>query len=265
VYYNRQRHVQEAYRQLGLALGVDAEVGRPASPHVSDAERQSVRARLGQWGSGGRRLLLVNPNAGDLCLERRWLPERFARLAAHFSARQDLAVVLTGSPAEAEYTESVRQMITPELRPRVMNAAGALDFGEFLALIERADVLVTGDSGPLHLAVALGTPTVSVFGPCAPEAYRPLEGHHRVLSSSVYCSPCLHWVDEPPCAGENLCMQRIGWHEVAAATAELLGLPPPDGDAGEEASAPGPVAGYAVRKSVAREAAAGGGTASRGE
>ncbi len=223
LYYNQLRHVQEAYRQLGRALGVDPAVGELIAPRITDAEREAVGKLLAQRAGDERKLLVVNPNTGELCLERRWEAEKFARVMEEFAARDEVLVAMTGSPAEQEYTESVRQLVSEGLRERIVNTAGNLSFGEFLALLERADVLLTNDSGPLHLAVALGASTVSLWGPGGPDTYRPLTGTHRVIWAAPYCSPCIYQVDEPPCRGDNICMKRIGWREVATAVAELLG------------------------------------------
>lgn len=252
VYYNRYRHVQEAYRQLGRALGVEAEVGQPLAPRLTQEERDFAEKLLEQWQVGNRHLLLVNVNAGDLCLERRWEPWKFARVMEVFAAREDVVVVMTGSPPEQAYTESVRQLVDEALRDRVVNSAGTMSFGQYLALLARSGALLTNDSGPLHLAASFGVSTVSLWGPGLPATYQPLVGNHRALCRDTYCSPCLYWVDELPCAGDNVCMQRITWQEVAAATAEVLSLtvslPEP-----EETTAPKletKAEGYFVRRSV---------------
>jgi ADP-heptose:LPS heptosyltransferase len=261
VYYNRQRHVQEAYRQLGRAVGADPAVGQPLPPHLSPEEQTAAERFLDECGRGARKLLLVNVNAGELCWERRWDPANFAAVIEHFAAREEVLVVLIGSPDEAEYTETVRRLVSEELRTRVVNSAGKLSFGGFLALLQAADVLLTNDTGPLHLAAALDRPTVSLWGPGLPETYRPLIGDHRVVWKGVYCSPCLYWVDEPPCAGCNVCMMRMGWEEVAAEVAALLGVAFSGPTAGSAGPPPpderGYLEGYVVRRSVGRQATEG--------
>jgi heptosyltransferase-2 len=220
VYYNRLRHVQEAYQALGQALGLNPATGQPLAPRVSDDEQAAAQRLMEEWG--GRRLLVVNVNAGELCLERRWPGEAFARLMELFAACPDVQVVLTGSPGEREYVESVRALVAEGLRERVANVAGRISFGEYLALLARAEAAVTNDSGPLHLAVSVGVPTVSLWGPVLPETFRPLGGPHRVIWEPLYCSPCLHWVEEPPCGGDNRCMKRIPWQRVVREVAELM-------------------------------------------
>ncbi len=256
VYYNRMRHVQEAYRQLGRALGVDSEVGQPVMPSVSDDEHAEAERLLAEAGLDERKLLLVNVNAGELMLERRWPGEQFARVMEVFAQRDDVLMVMTGSPGEREYTESVRALVPEPARERIVNAAGGTSYGGFLALLARADVVLTNDSGPMNLGWAMGASTVSLWGPGLPASYRPLTGDHRVVVATTYCSPCIYFVDELPCAGENVCMQRISVGEVVGAVAELLEM---EVEAPEEAEhrASGYEAheGYLVRVSVAEESA----------
>lgn len=222
VFYNRLTHLQEAYRQLGRALGLEPAVGMPIPPRVTDEDRAGAVAMLDNAGLGNRKLLLVNVNAGELCLERRWPPDRFARVIGLFAERDDVLVVLIGSPAEARYVESVRERVPEAVRERVVNSAGKLTYGGFLALLKTGDVLLTGDSGPMHLAAALGTTTVSLWGPTLPGVYAPPGEAHRCIGHGAYCSPCIGWVPLPPCAGQNVCMDKIGVGEVARTVAEAL-------------------------------------------
>ena len=224
VFYNRLQHLQQAYLHIGRALGLEPHAGRPLPPSVNDDERAAVADRLTQWGLGERRLLLINVNAGELCLERRWMADRFARVASLFAARGDTKVVLVGAPFEAHYVESVRALVDENVRDNVVNAAGELAYGEFLALMAAADVLLTGDTGPMHLAAALGTRTVSLWGPTLPQVYRPPGDDHRAIYHGVYCSPCVGWAPWPPCGGRNACMEMISVDEVARTVGEALGV-----------------------------------------
>ena len=85
--------------------------------------------------------------------------------------------------------------------------------------------MLTNDTGPMHLAVGLGRPTVCLFGPVKPEHY----GHHAddvvTLYSPVFCSPCVHEIDEPPCNGNNVCMRQLSPDLVVGAVLQLLDAP----------------------------------------
>ncbi len=105
--------------------------------------------------------------------------------------------------------------------------------GGLFALLEGARCVVTNDTGPMHMAWALGAPTVALFGPGDPVHYGPTGDRFRVIKKSMYCSPCLYEVDEPPCMGNNICMQRIGAAEVLEAVEGLLLTPAAPGPNGE--------------------------------
>ena len=98
---------------------------------------------------------------------------------------------------------------------KVVNLAGKTNITQLLALMEQVDLVITNDSGPLHLAVMMGTPTISFFGPESPLQYGPQEGNHTVLYKGYYCSPCLHVYNEKDSrCKDNICLQDISVDEV---------------------------------------------------
>jgi len=108
--------------------------------------------------------------------------------------------------------------------PRIFNLAGRLDIGMLTVLLEKARLFITNDSGPLHIAVSIGTPTVSLFGPEIPERYGPIGKKHGILYSRVYCSPCLNAYNQKiaMCRGENICMRAISVEDVFAEVSKKL-------------------------------------------
>jgi ADP-heptose:LPS heptosyltransferase len=92
---------------------------------------------------------------------------------------------------------------------------------ELITLIAGADLLITNDTGPMHLAFALKVPTVSLFGPCSPQQYG---GTAKTISvyKNVYCSPCVHDFLIPPCKGDNQCMKKISVTEVIEAVRKAM-------------------------------------------
>jgi len=251
MFFNRFAHIRECHRQLGRMLG--CEPSEELIPlEVSAEERREAREFLASLDpEGGRQVILLNPHTGPLCQERRWPGEKFAALAEALVKEYGHLVILIGSPDEAAENEALRRQVNPQHRESVHNAAGRLSFGGTLALIESARLLVTNDSGPLHFAAALGTPTVSLWGPSAAQAYAPRGAKHRVVSEPIYCSPCLHMADEPPCGGDNQCLKRLKVSKVLAAVAEVLDLPQGEAKEPEEmAPTSDYLPGYVARKSV---------------
>jgi len=194
-----------------------------------DTTWEVCRARLAAdpaWREGAP-LVVVNPNAGDMALERRWPAERVAELLTHLCARRELAVVAIGAPAEREYVESVIR--TARLEGRVVNAAGRIDVPQLVALLSHAAVVVTNDSGPLHLACAAGASTVALFGPETPTLYGPLRSHagqrHAVHYLRLACSPCMFVHDNKVLScwfAQARCMTGIRPAEVLASIEALL-------------------------------------------
>jgi ADP-heptose:LPS heptosyltransferase len=97
-------------------------------------------------------------------------------------------VIIVGGPGDRELAEEVRHL-AGELE-HVHNMAGELSFDELGALLERAAVFVGNDTGAMHLAAAVGTPTVAVFGPSDPRRYGPYGAGHRAVWKPPECAPC---------------------------------------------------------------------------
>jgi ADP-heptose:LPS heptosyltransferase len=134
--------------------------------------------------------------------------------------------VLVGAPSEAEYVAGVVRELSHSARTHVRDTSGKLRLGELFALIQGAACVVTNDTGPMHFAIALDRPTVCLFGPVSPDHYGVQKTNVEMLYHAVYCSPCAHELDEPPCAGNNVCMQLIGVGEVLEAVSRQLAHQP---------------------------------------
>jgi ADP-heptose:LPS heptosyltransferase len=137
-----------------------------------------------------------------------------------------LQVVLIGAPNELEYVDSLQRALPEAIRRGVTNTAGKLSLGELFALLERAACVVTNDTGPMHIALALERPTVCLFGPGSPEHYGVFRDDSVVFHQNLICSPCIYETDEPPCNGNNVCMQMIEPDSVAEAVFGLLARKP---------------------------------------
>lgn len=153
---------------------------------------------------------------GASTVSRQWFWQRWRELAGIILERTDAVIVLTGSPAERAMTAQLDE----ELRSaRVIDAAGKLSLREAAALIARLDVLVTPDTGPLHVAAALKTPTIGLFAVASPVNSNPDfdENIHKFIKKPRTCSPCV---------GKNCkfqeCMLQIGADEVWEMLKEMI-------------------------------------------
>lgn len=163
--------------------------------------------------------IIINPNASDLRIERRWSAQNFAALIQNILEKYpELTILLIGSASEREHTQSVMTSISSN---RVINMAGKTSMDELIGLIKNAQLVITNDTGPMHIAFACKAPTVCLFGPCSPDQYAWTD-NAIILHKKVYCSPCVHDFQIPPCAGDNMCMKLIEVKEVFDAVTSKL-------------------------------------------
>lgn len=181
--------------------------GDPAavSLAVTDAERRHARSRLDEWGlKAADHLVAINPGAA-YGSAKRWPVERFAALANRLG-RDGASLVVLGSAAERALGEA----IVAGLGSRAVNAAGLTTIREALAMLTWCQHLVTNDSGPMHLAAALGRPVTAIFGPTDPRATRPVGERVTILQYAVDCAPCRY----RDCPIDHRCMTAVSVEEV---------------------------------------------------
>jgi ADP-heptose:LPS heptosyltransferase len=221
VYFNIRAPIHHVYLQLARLTGCTGIDERLAEFPVSQKDQAGLKDALDKAGiSSNRSLVVLNPNASDLRVERRWSGANFAVLAHKIlSAFDRVDIVFTGVRGEYAYTKSICDQIP--LKARCFNLCGTLSLGEFCALLDESLLMVTNDSGPLHLAATSKRPIVALFGPCSPNQYGHVDGVISV-HKNVYCSPCVHEFDLPPCKGDNACMKAISVEEVFAVVQAVL-------------------------------------------
>jgi ADP-heptose:LPS heptosyltransferase len=154
-------------------------------------------------------------------LERRWPLDHFATTIESLTAC-DHRVVLIGAPNEAPYVRALHDRLSEAARRKTVDCAGKIGLADVFALLHEARCIITNDTGPMHLAIAMKRPTVCLFGPGSPDHYGTLRSNVEILYKPVICSPCIYETDEPPCAGDNTCMQLIRPDEVVDAAMRLI-------------------------------------------
>jgi heptosyltransferase-2 len=149
---------------------------------------------------------------------KRWLPERFAEAASRVAQELGGSVAIFGSASERELCDSVAQAIAGPLKIPTKNYAGETTLTEFIELAAACRVYLTNDSGAMHIASALGVPTVAVFGATNDITTGPTGAHARVVREKVECSPCLR----RECPIDHRCMTRVDAARVAQTAFDLL-------------------------------------------
>lgn len=215
------RHEHALLRNLRL---VSALTGQPVNERVAlrfpltAALRNSAREVLRNSG--------VEPDAPFLCIHpgtgaalKHWQEERWAQLADALIDSLGAQLLFSGSAAEAAL---VQRILARMSRPAT-SIAGLTRIGQLAACYERAQLVLGPDSGPLHLAAAVGTPTVSLYGPADPVEFGPWgpPGRHITLASDIGCRPCcvLDWGDDD--AALHPCLRDISVGQVLAAALSL--------------------------------------------
>jgi heptosyltransferase-2 len=205
-------HQVERYLGLVRSLGAD---GAPVPRlRVSEAARGAAARLLEEQGAmAGRRLVALNPGSvyGGA---KRWPAERYAAVGDALAA-QGCTILLVGSRREAP----ILQAVAAGMHKPAIVLAGRTDLPTLAALLERCRLLLTNDTGAMHVAGAVGTPVLALFGPTDAQATGPLGPTARVIREPVPCSPCLY----RECPIDHRCMTRIAVDQALEAAVTLVG------------------------------------------
>ncbi len=206
-------HQLEYYLELMRKLGYSpapAEVRLAVSP----SEKRAAGLALRALGLNTRRPIVVLSPGASYGPAKRWPAERFAALGGLFQKKHGAEILITGAPDERDLAEQTASLMP---RPPVV-LAGRLGLRRLLAVMSRASLVVTNDSGAMHLANALRVPVAAVFGPTDPDVTRPYHQPSVVLKKIVPCWPCFYRV----CPYDHRCMTSIEPEEVYAAARRFL-------------------------------------------
>ena len=205
VHEQGNKHATAHYFELLHAAGIPTG-DQKLELFLSESERLAAAQRFDTAGvNDGALKVGFFPGAGWKL--REWMPDRFAaigdKLVAHFNAN----VLIFGGQKEMELVQTVADFMDA----RAIPFAGNLQIRQLAACIEKCDLFLTNDTGPMHIAAAVGTPTVSLFGPGNHIRFQPLGTMHQTIRYDVPCSPCKQFTDK---CKDNICMKGIGVDEV---------------------------------------------------
>jgi heptosyltransferase II len=195
---------------------------------VTDAERREAIDVLGRagldpkierpGGRSGKPLIILNPGA-QYGAAKCWLPEYFAAVNDRLVDELGATVIVSSAPRERKIVEEIARAAK-----RQFIDAGKLgpSLGAVKEIIRRADLMITNDTGPRHIAAALGVPVVTVFGPTHPEWTEIDFPYERKVAVKVFCGPC----QRKTCPLDHRCMTRVTPAMVFERAVELLGHSP---------------------------------------
>lgn len=220
--YNAHRHVSEAFTaQLDLGKGEMKPLPLKPVDLPQAAEREAERL-IEKTGFARERLVAMNVNTSSLSSLRLWPEEHFASLAERLHGEFDAALIFIG--AEQDRDRIARVMGRIGRAHWAADLSGRTDLETLLALLRRVRLLVTSDSGPLHMAALMGTPTLSFFGAESARVYGPLGKKHANLDKELYCSPCLNVYNfkDYDCPYSIRCLREISPDDAFVAARRLL-------------------------------------------
>jgi heptosyltransferase-2 len=211
------RHQSHHYLDLVSYLGGNSE---PVPPRIRLAieEMPALNKFL---RDDGRPVLALNAGA-EYGPAKRWPAERFAEAALKVCERTDCRWLMVGGRADVPIAAAIEEKLRAAQldRDTVINVAGQTTLLNLCALLKFCKLLLTNDTGPMHIAAALGTPTVSIWGSTSPELTGPLSSRSIVIREPVECSPCFL----RKCPIDFRCMNRIRVDDVVNAVLEQLGI-----------------------------------------
>lgn len=211
---NEMRHQVEYYLELARLL--DANAPRPSIEiQATAAERESARVLLrGEGIAENRRFLVLNPGAA-YGSAKRWHEDRFASAADMLAQDLGLDVVLVGSQSE----RGIAEQIASRIQCKCAVLSGKTSLEALVGVLAESSLMLTNDSGPMHIAAALGVPTVAVFGSTDERVTGPCGPRTRIVKNPVECSPCLL----RECPIDHRCMNGVTVEDVRRAAMELVG------------------------------------------
>ncbi len=215
------RHMHQAYYYLGILSGAgltpfrlwEQELG-PTGVGIKKADREAAAAMLRSNGIRENDLVVaINPGAfyGEA---KRWLPDRYAAVADALAERHGARIVLIGAPSDLETARRVAE----NMKSLPLILAGQTTLGQLMGLLKECDLLITNDSGPMHLAAALDVPQLAIFGSTSEAATGPLSSKAAVLKNPVECNPCFL----RKCPTDFRCMKGLSVLEVLKAAQDKL-------------------------------------------
>lgn len=212
IFYSHEVYEVDSFFSLLEPFGLE-KCSHAAAPFLGIAEKAATGADEKLGDLRGRQFVSLFPGAS--IPERRWGAEKFRELALRLN-RRGYPVVVLGGKGDAEAGHGI-------VEGRIgLNLAGLTSLAETAAVISRSLLMVSGDSGLLHIAVGLGVPTVSLFGPGIEDKWAPRGGDHIVLNRRLSCSPCTRFGYTPKCRVGARCLADIGVEEVERSVLQSL-------------------------------------------
>lgn len=215
------KHVVEYYLDLLRCMDIEPEL-LPMSFPLSGDEHFWAEQIFKERRIDGKRAIAFVPGGGaswgNNAGLKRWPASHFAELAYKFVEKFKAQIILIGSAADGPLVQEIQE----RLQGRALDLTGQTTLGQGAAVFARCRCVVANDSGPLHMAVAAGAKTVSIFGPVDPRIYGPYPGSgHAIVTSNSACQPCYRRFRMARCEHRN-CLKHLTVQQVLHCAEQIL-------------------------------------------
>ncbi len=209
VYFNQFKQVQENYNRLAFAMGVNS------IKSFTIACNQPLN----------KNTIAINNTCSDLGGDLRKIPTHLLQhICNYILSNTEFNIALTGAPTDYNSNQLFINNYVGSNKHKLVNIAGTMPFNDYYNYLQSAcAAMISIDSAPLHIAIKLGLPTLSFWGPINPEQRIATNlPNHSYIYLQTHCSPCIHLSDIVPCGGNNICMKNISVQQATNAVAALI-------------------------------------------
>ncbi len=207
-------HAVDSYLQLAKYLGAETEsVSFPL--WVAPEDRSFAENFLRENGWNGKDVL-VGLNPGASIPHKRWDKDNFAQLGNSLAKCLGVKVVLFGAKSDEVLVNEIARKMSGT---HPIDASGKTSIKQLAAMVEKCALFIGNDTGPMHIAVAIGTPVIALFGPDNPHRTGPYGMKNKILYHELPCSPCIR---NPTCGGEYTCLKLITMQDVMNQAQKML-------------------------------------------
>ena len=212
---NQNKHAVDRNLDLLRPLGIETDSREPEM-FLSHADQDYAHRVFEAQGLASRSPIVgMFPGAG--WRHRCWPAERFAAIGDLAAEKYRAGVVIFGGPGEEDIVDNV----TGNMSAAVVAIKDKMTLGQLGAMIKKCDLFLSNDTGPMHISVAAGTPTIGLFGPGNHIKFQPIGEKHALIRKDVPCSPCKQFTSK---CKDNICMKLITVDEVWEEVSERLQL-----------------------------------------
>ena len=203
----RRLHHTDYYLQMVNTLGIYGGDGR-LKLSCTDSEIAGAREALSE-----EKWMAINPGA-SYGSAKRWYPDRFAAVADELAEEFGNRILIIGGQGERDVSEEIEQ----KMKTEALNLCGKTTVREMMAVLSQCRLMITNDSGPMHVAAAFNVPIVAVFGPTDHTTTSPFSDKNRIIRKEADCAPCLlrH------CPTDHRCMEAITVDDVVTAARSIM-------------------------------------------